>query len=215
VARAAPERVPAAPPPPRIVVPPVLDAPVPSVPAPLRPPEPAPPLSLPDPPALPPPRAVSPPAVARQYPDLSAYVAERRRLRGEPAEGYGPRLSAEDARRERALAENLAAINAPQGQSKHTGGLFQITRVGHNEAEFTFFGWHHEIKRRASQRIEVRRGSEPDIRIAIVRRMIAIIRQYEQEDFTWRSNRLGRDVTLSARQVDTAGLEDFLLREFF
>jgi hypothetical protein len=45
--------------------------------------------------------------------------------------------------------------------------------------------------------------------------MIAIIREYEQEDFTWRSVRLGREVTLSARAVDNAGLEDFLMREFF
>ena len=45
--------------------------------------------------------------------------------------------------------------------------------------------------------------------------MIAIIREYEQEDFTWRSNRLGRDVTLSARAADNEGLEQFMLREFF
>ena len=45
--------------------------------------------------------------------------------------------------------------------------------------------------------------------------MIAIIREYEKEDFLWRSNRLGREVTLSARTADTEGLEQFMLREFF
>jgi hypothetical protein len=45
--------------------------------------------------------------------------------------------------------------------------------------------------------------------------MIAIIREYEQEDFAWESRRLGRIVSLSARPADTAELEDFLIREFF
>ena len=45
--------------------------------------------------------------------------------------------------------------------------------------------------------------------------MIAIIREYEQENFEWSSQRLGRDVTLSARARDSAGLEDFLMQEFF
>ncbi len=48
-----------------------------------------------------------------------------------------------------------------------------------------------------------------------MRRMIVIIREHESGDFLWRSQRLGRDVTLSARATDTAGLEAFLLREFF
>ena len=54
-----------------------------------------------------------------------------------------------------------------------------------------------------------------DIQHAIVRKMIAIIREYEVEDFTWESLRLGHDVRLSARLRDTAELEAFLMREFF
>jgi hypothetical protein len=45
--------------------------------------------------------------------------------------------------------------------------------------------------------------------------MIAIIRDHESEDFIWESQRLGRDVRLSARLSDNAGLEDFMMREFF
>ncbi len=93
--------------------------------------------------------------------------------------------------------------------------MFQITQLSSDAAEFTFFGWNRDIKRRASQRIDVRRGPNGDIRIAVVRKMIAIIREYEQEDFTWRSNRLARDVTLSARAADNEGLEQFMMREFF
>ena len=45
--------------------------------------------------------------------------------------------------------------------------------------------------------------------------MIEIIGDYEKGDFIWESHRLGRNVTLSARQRDTAGLEDFLMQDFF
>jgi hypothetical protein len=45
--------------------------------------------------------------------------------------------------------------------------------------------------------------------------MIAIIRDHERGDFVWESRRLGRNVTLSARPRDEAGLKDFLMREFF
>ena len=73
---------------------------------------------------------------------------------------------------------------------------------------FLFLGWNKEIRRDTSQKIEVRKGQASDIRIAVVRRMIAIIREHEKEDFIWESQRLSRDVTLSARLRDTAGLED-------
>jgi TonB family protein len=45
--------------------------------------------------------------------------------------------------------------------------------------------------------------------------MIGIIRQYQQEDFDWRSYRLGVKVTLSSRMEDSKGLEEFLMRDFF
>jgi outer membrane biosynthesis protein TonB len=163
----------------------------------------------------PPPPAAKPPQETQTYADLSAYVAARRRARGEPDEGTS--TDGEVARRNRIVAANLAAINTPTfgAERRNSGGMFQITHLSSESAEFTFFGWNQEIKRRASQRIDVRRENHPDIKIAVVRRMIAIIREYEQEDFTWRSNRLGRDVTLSARAADTEGLEQFMLREFF
>jgi hypothetical protein len=45
--------------------------------------------------------------------------------------------------------------------------------------------------------------------------MIAIIREYETEDFVWESPRLTRNITLSARLRDNAELEEFMMREFF
>ena len=183
---------------PRIVTPSLAP-----MPAPLKP--------LPEPPV----EVAKPPPDTQTYADLSAYVAARRRARGEPDEG--PSADGETARRNRIVAANLASINTPTfgAERRNSGGMFQITQLSSDAAEFTFFGWNKDIKRRASQRIDVRRENHPDIRIAVVRKMISIIREYEQEDFTWRSNRLGRDVTLSARTADTDGLEQFMLREFF
>ena len=190
--------------------PPVI-AVVPPTPPPVAIPEPA-----PSPPASP---APSPPAET----DLSSYIASRRRARGEseapatPSTTPGTLSQAEDiARRDRIVAANLGSLVPPTfGEPRNSGGIFQITHLGYDEAEFTFFGWNRDIRRRASQRIEVRQGTNPDIRIAIVRRMILIIREHEQEDFVWESKRLGRNITLSARPADTAGLEAFMMEEFF
>lgn len=176
-----------------------------------------------------PPRPPSPPAVAKPpmppiETDLAAYIEARRRERnaaappGATGTTRGPPSEEEErARRDRAIARNLAGINAaPDGAApKNSGGIFQIRYLGYEDAEFTFFGWYQAANRRLMQKIDVRRGSNPDIRIAVVRRMIEIIRQYEQQDFEWQSIRFGRNVTLSARVSDTADLEAFLMREFF
>jgi hypothetical protein len=98
---------------------------------------------------------------------------------------------------------------------KRGGGMFQLRRIGSDDAEFYFNGWNQDIGRVSRQLIEVRRGTNPDIRAAVVRRIIAIIRAQEPGDFVWVSRRLGRQIALSARPGDNAGLEDFMMREFF
>ena len=155
--------------------------------------------------------------------DLSSYIAARRRARGEtessPSPGTTASVPVEDdiARRDRIVASNLASPNSQAfGEPpKNSGGIFGITRIGYTDAEFTFFGWNKDIRRNTTQLIEVRKGANSDIRLAVVRRMIVIIREHENADFVFESRRLGRNVTLSARPRDTAGLEDFMMREFF
>jgi hypothetical protein len=176
----------------------------------------------PAPPTQPPQAApAAPPAT-----DLAAYIEARRRARGEteqpPAARQEPEVGApqpqesEEERRNRIIAANLGLDRAPGfGGERSGGGVFQVTRMGYSEAEFIFFGWNKDIKRTSRQRIEVSRGDAPDIRVAMVRRMIVLIREQEKGDFTWVSHRLGREVSLSARPGDQAGLEDFLLKEFF
>ncbi len=195
-------------------------------------PAPAPPvLALNKPSAKTPVPTPAPPVVTpapRQTPpegDFSSMLEARRRERNESAPPPAPSSASEQqalaeddsARSKRIVAANLGTDRTPTFGSDPTrgGGVFQIKRLGYDDAEFLFFGWNPNIRRNTSQTIEVRRGNNSDIRIAVVRRIIGIIREYEQEDFLWESRRLGRDLTLSARAKDTAGLETFLMREFF
>lgn len=192
-----------------------------------------PPRATPEP-SAPPVIALKPPAPNVRPPapahptaegDLWSYIEAKRRARAEPppsapVESAPPAPPPEDegARRDRVAAANLAP---PGGQvfgydpKKRGGGAFQLQRVGLDDAEFIFYGWDREARRNMARLIEVRRGSNNDIRIAVVRRMIVIIRDFEQGDFLWESTRLGRSVTLSARPRDNAALEDFLMEEFF
>lgn len=123
----------------------------------------------------------------------------------------------EEARRQRIIAGNLGATRERTFgyDPRQGGGMFQIESLGSDHAEFIFYGWNSNINRNTKQLIDVRRGNNSDIRIAVVRRMIAIIRENAQEDFLWMSQRLGRTVTLSARARDNSGLEEFMMREFF
>jgi hypothetical protein len=167
----------------------------------------------------PPPSAAAAPAPAPLDLDFSAALEARRRARGATPEQSAPSTApAEDerARHSRIVAENLGLNRVPTyGREPTGGGIFQLERVGYTDAEFLFFGWNKDIRRRSRQLIVVERGANPSIEIAIVRRMIGIIREHESGDFVWRSTRLGREVTLSARAPDNAGLEDFLMHEFF
>jgi hypothetical protein len=151
--------------------------------------------------------------------DFYASLEARRRARGaSPDDSTASTAPVEDerARHSRIVAENLGLNRTPTyGRDQRGGGIFQLERVNYNDAEFVFFGWNKDIRRKTRQRVEVQKGANSDIRIAVVRRMIAIIRENASEDFVWVSPRLGREVTLSARPADNAGLEHFLMQDFF
>jgi hypothetical protein len=162
------------------------------------------------------------PAPAPAYADLASMIEARRRARApaSPPQAQGkPAAPAEteQERHNRIVADSLGLTRTPGfgGDRKPGGGIFQIKNINYYDAEFVFFGWNKDIRRNSQQVIEVRRGTNASIQIAIVRRMIAIIRENTMVDFLWESPRLGRNVTLSARSEDNAGLEDFMMREFF
>jgi hypothetical protein len=208
---------------------PQLPPPAPTLPA--RP-RPAPPViafnrpapNIPSPPPAVPDLIAPAPARPPAGGDLTSYIEAQRRARAQPAPGASAESPAkaqpvedDKARSDRIVAANLGTQRAQTFgyDPKQGGGVFQIVRMGYDSAEFAFFGWNKEIRRNTMQQIEVRKGNNSDIRIAVVRKMISIIREYEQEDFRWDSYRLGRSLTLSARARDNEGLEEFMLREFF
>ena len=173
--------------------------------------------AVPDP--APPPPVVEPAPQAAPAGDLSSYIAARRARQGSETSRPSAPVTAKESEAERAnrIAEaNLGVGRTPShGQDLTGGGIFQIKRLGYDYAEYLFYGWNVDIRRNSSQLVTVRKGDHADIRKAVVRSMIDIIRRHEQGDFLWESRRLGRNVNLSARAADDAGLEDFLMKEFF
>lgn len=163
-------------------------------------------------------------APATTEPDMAQMLEARRRARAantmaQAASTPAPAAPLEDekSRRDAIVAANMGTIKAPtMGDTQpRGGGMFSLRRVGIYDGEFVFYGWNRDINRQLSQVIEVKIGKHPNMQIAMVRRMIAIIRDHEKEDFTWQSQGHGRIVRLSARQRDTEALEEYLLGEFF
>lgn len=162
-------------------------------------------------PAKPAPQAATPPPPEA---DFAALIAARRRARGE--EPAPP--DAESVNRgamTNATAKSQPTITFGERPPTPSGGLFQIRRRGYDYAEFMFFGWNQNFGRAVPQLIEVRKEGNADIDIAVVRRIIALIRDHERGDFQWYSRRVGKNLTLSARARDNAGLEEFMLQEFY
>jgi hypothetical protein len=149
-------------------------------------------------------------------------AARRRRAqasaaeRPSPADAATPNDSASRRDNSIAMANIAESLNRARGTSRERdGGVFQLRHLGVHEAEFMFHGWSVNSRRESSRIVTVDQGAETDIQTAVVKKMIEIIREQQHEDFTWISDRLGREVTLSARPQDSAELQRFLLREFF
>jgi outer membrane biosynthesis protein TonB len=104
---------------------------------------------------------------------------------------------------------------SPGQDPDQAGGIFDLRHTGVNDAEFVFNGWNHDFRRTLGKTFEVKTGNNPDIRIAVIRQMIAIIREQRPTDFEWHSHRLGKVVTMSARPQDQPELELFLMKEFY
>ena len=145
---------------------------------------------------------------------MPAYANARAQARPIPRP---PPVTIAKAEPNAAIAANLPAPATGVGtqDSKRGGGIFAIKRMDYDDAAFEFFGWNKDMGRRTPQLIEVRKGNNSDMRIAVVRKMIAIIREHSKGDFTWHSPRRESDLVLSARLSDNAALENFLMNEFF
>jgi hypothetical protein len=162
---------------------------------------------VPAPPVPPAPPRPTPPAEG----DLWAYMQARRRERGE---SEAPVIEAPKADPNASIAANLPAraTGAATPDVNKGGGIFEIKRMDYDDAAFLFFGWNKEMGRKTPQLIEVRKGDNNSMQLAVVRKMISIIREYSKDTFVWRTH--DRDVTLSARLEDNAALESFLMHDF-
>jgi hypothetical protein len=91
------------------------------------------------------------------------------------------------------------------------GGLFRVEHMSSTDATLVFYRLN-----RGMQRVDIGIGSNLSIQLAIVRAVIGVMRENGfSGDVTWMSQRLGRDVQISARERDATQLEAFLLLEFF
>jgi hypothetical protein len=153
--------------------------------------------------------------VADPKTDMFAAIQARRAERetqAAAARGQPTGEPSDEQRRQAAVARNVASLGSNYGG---TSGVFEILSKGTRYATFSFRGWKSNANKNWRQIIEVDAGPGGDIELAMIRRMIELIREHYKEDFNWESQRLGRVVVLSARPADTSGLEAFLMREFF
>ncbi|MXS84279.1 hypothetical protein [Nitrosomonas oligotropha] len=147
--------------------------------------------------------------------DLSEYINQSKARRR--AEGlFDTPDSAPAATAKQLSADEIRMANIRRNlQNPGTSGIFQIIRIGPRTAEFSFRAWTTGQSNPRLQTVHVEAGPDGNVELAIIRRMIQLIREHYKEDFNWESHRLHRVVVLSAREKDTAGLEEFLMREFF
>lgn len=123
-------------------------------------------------------------------------------------------------------AEAIAKENGPSEEEKRNqrisknlkggaGGTFMLTSMSGRHATVAFNGWVDNLSNQKKQYFEIEAKPGQDLKLLIVKRVISFIRESYQGDFPWESQRLGRELTLSARLEDNSGLEDFLMKEFF
>lgn len=162
------------------------------------------------------PRPSTPETATQPLPgeDMQSYI-RRQKMAKMAAQGYS-KQDAEEAmegmqsageRRDAAIKENLN-LNG-------TNGIFEIRECGPYNAQFSFKGWKNNINNARLEVIDVAARDGVDIRHAVIRKMIEIIRREYNGDFNFDSQRLGRVVKLSARPGDNEALEDFMMNEFF
>jgi hypothetical protein len=173
-----------------------------------------------------PPIALEPPVSAPEtnspaQPDMTAMInaaRERRAAVNRAAASENAAAQAEDSApstNDIAMANINHSLQAQPSARYGTSGVFQILSMGARMAEFSFRGWTVDSRKSWRQVVEVDAGPQGDVELAVVRKMIELIRSHFDGDFNWDSHRLGRVVVLSARIGDNAGLEKFLMREFF
>lgn len=161
---------------------------------------------------------VKPAKVEEPLPDMASMLnaARERRQQSEAAAAVENQAAQQGQRGQ--SPQEIAEANVKRSMQRASGqdgtsGVFQIISKSVRMGTFSFRGW--KVNSNGwKQTIEVDAGLGGNIDLAMVRKMIEIIRTHYKGDFRWESNRLGRVVNLSARVEDSAELEAFMLEEF-
>jgi hypothetical protein len=163
------------------------------------------------------PVVAQPSVQAVQPDDMMAHLQHRNEQR-EEQESQAAQENAAAAASNNQTTDQVIAANlnrAKRGAANDgTGGVFQITSIGVREGSFRFNGW-NPARDNWHESYTVDAGEGGDVKLAIVRKVIEVIRKYKKGDFDFESHRLGRMVPMSARQQDNDRLENFLLMELF
>ena len=182
----------------------------------------------------------APPSLATEQLTPAPNVAPQQDVaRAAPEEDFASRLEANRKRRAEAQAQDPVMADAAPAETEsqranriakenvafsrrkgaveqdQTGGTFGVRNLRPHAAEFTFHGWSSNTQRNSMQVIGVEQGTEVDIEMAVVKRIILFIRTMKPGEFIFESRRLGRSITLNAGIAYQSELEQFLLKEFF
>jgi hypothetical protein len=146
--------------------------------------------------------------------DLISYINEKKQRIHDSENNTADENSIENSRtpspdevRDANIKRNL--------QTQGTRGIFEITQKNSRTARFSFKGWKNDNSFPQLEIIDVETGANDNIEMAIVKKIIEVIRRDYKGDFNWESHRLGKVISLSARIEDNSGLEEFLMQEFF
>ncbi len=147
--------------------------------------------------------------------DMMALVNQNRARRA-AQESDAARQNAEATARELGpSAEQRRDENIKRNFETGVNGVFEITNLETRTASFSFNGWTNDISNARREFFEVQAQSGQDVRLVMIKKMISLIRQHYKGDFNWESHRLNRTIVMSARPEDSAGLEEFMMIEFF
>lgn len=172
-------------------------------------------FSVPDTPEIPKPSPEVLPPKENAPTDMMSYVKARQAQR-QATESDAAKQNADAVAKERGPSvEQMRDERIKRNLQTGMGGVFGVTSLSSRHATLVFNGWAAEYSISKQQFFEVEANSGQDIRLLIVKRAIALIREHYQGDIPWNSQRMGRVITLSARPEDNAGLEDVLMMEFF
>ncbi len=179
----------------------------------------APTFTIPTQPETPPPPlepAVQPVPEEDMLTQLNAKRAARQAAEEQAAQENAAAAAAggEPTATQRIMNNISRATGAAKGEG--TGGVFEVHfPLGVREGTFKFNGWHPGSGAMPPQTYTVDAGEGGNVQLAIVRKVIEVIRKYKKGDFEFESQRLGHPVTMSARPADNTSLEVFLMEELF